>query len=94
MAAYVIGHMTIKNFPQWEQYISGVRKSLLPYDTTIICRGSLVKILAGEHLHQNTVVIKFEDQKAVQNWYSSKEYQDLIPLRDSAAEIVLMSYDD
>jgi len=27
------------------------------------------------------------------NWYHSKTYQDLIPIRDQAADVVLISYE-
>ncbi len=94
MAAYLIGHITVQNPILWEKYINGVQKSLLPYETNIIFRGKLSKVLTGKHLHHDTVVIKFRDQKTLQDWYSSKEYQDLIPIRDKAADVVILSYND
>jgi uncharacterized protein (DUF1330 family) len=39
------------------------------------------------------VVIRFPDSDSVSNWFNSKAYQALIPLRDQAAEIVLVSYE-
>jgi uncharacterized protein (DUF1330 family) len=73
--------------------MEGVRKSLLPYSAEVIFRGKLHKVLTGEHPHQNTVVIKFPDQATLQEWYQSKEYQELIPIRDRAADVVIISYD-
>jgi uncharacterized protein (DUF1330 family) len=93
MAAYLIGHITVKDAVQWEIYVEGVRKSLLPCNAEVIFRGKIAKVLTGEHSHQNTVVIKFPDQATLQKWYSSKEYQDLIPIRDKAADVVILSYD-
>ena len=93
MVAYLVGHITIKDTSQWEIYMEGVRKSLLPYSAEVIFRGKLSKVLTGEHSHQNTVVIKFSDQATLQEWYNSKEYQELIPIRDRAADVVIISYD-
>ena len=50
-------------------------------------------VLCGEHGHPNAVVIKFLDQPTLQGWYASPAYQDLIPIRDQAADVVLISYD-
>jgi uncharacterized protein (DUF1330 family) len=93
MAAYLVGHITIKDASQWEIYMEGVRKSLLPYSAEVIFRGKLHKVLTGEHSRQNTVVIKFSAQATLQDWYNSKEYQALIPIRERAADVTIISYD-
>ena len=93
MAAYLVGHITIKDAAQWEIYVEGVGRSLLPYSAELIFRGELHKVLTGEHSHQKTVVISFPDQATLQEWYQSKEYQELIPIRDRAADVVIISYD-
>jgi uncharacterized protein (DUF1330 family) len=92
MAAYLVGHITIKDASQWEIYMEGVRKSLLPYSAEVIFRGKLHKVLTGEHSRQNTVVIKFSAQATLQDWYNSKEYQALIPIRERAADVIIISY--
>jgi uncharacterized protein (DUF1330 family) len=53
----------------------------------------LASILAGEHSHTDTVVIRFPDMKAINGWYASPAYQSLIPLREKAAEIILLAYE-
>jgi len=93
MSAYLIGHITVKNPAKWQTYVEGVRKSLMPFEAEIVFRGKLATVLAGEHPHQNTVVIKFPDQPTLQQWYHSNEYQDLIPTRDEAADVVIISFD-
>jgi len=93
MAAYLIGHITIKDDTYWQKYVAGVGKSLLPFKAEVIFRGRLSRVLTGEHSHENTVVIKFLDQETLQNWYYSQEYQQLIPLRDKGADVVIVSYD-
>jgi uncharacterized protein (DUF1330 family) len=93
MSAYLIGHITVKNTDKWKTYVEGVRKSLMPFETEVIFRGKRASVLAGEHPHENTVVIKFPDQPTLQQWYNSREYQGLIPTRDEAADVVIISYD-
>ena len=91
MAAYLIGHITIKDPAQWKVYVEGVRKSLIPFEAQIVFRGKRASVLTGEHPYQDTVVIKFPDQPGLQNWYHSESYQQLIATRDSAADVVIIS---
>ena len=93
MAAYLIGHITVKNPDKWKVYVEGVRKSLIAFEAEIVFRGKRATVLAGQHPHENTVVIKFPDQPTLQQWYHSNDYQGLIPNRDEAADVVIISYD-
>ena len=78
---------------KWNVYVEGVRKSLIPFEAQVIFRGRRAAVLTGEHPYQDTLVIKFSDQSALQNWYHSESYQQLIPTRNSAADVVIISYD-
>lgn len=93
MAAYLIGHITVKDPVQWGIYTAGVGRSLLPYKAELIFRGTLAAVLAGEHDHMHTVVIKFPDQDTLNDWYQSEAYQSLIPVRDQAADVVILTFD-
>jgi len=93
MAAYLIGHITVKNPDKWKVYVEGVRKSLIPFEAEVVFRGKRAAVLAGELPHENTVVIKFPDQPTLQQWYNSDDYQGLIPNRNEAADVVIISYD-
>ena len=92
MAAYLVGHITVKNDGLWQKYMAGVKESLAPFDCKIIFRGQLDRILAGQHDHNLVVVIEYPDQTTLDNWYGSEKYQSLIPLRDKAANVVITTY--
>jgi len=77
----------------WKTYVEGVQKSLIPFEAEVVFRGKRNAVLAGEHPHQLTVVIKFSDQPSLQQWYHSDAYQALIPIRDEAADVVIISFD-
>jgi uncharacterized protein (DUF1330 family) len=93
MPAYLIGHITIKNIDKWQTYVEGVQKSLIPFKAEVLFRGKCATVLAGNHRHQHTVVIKFPDQPTLQQWYHSDAYQALISVRDQSADVVIISYD-
>ena len=93
MAAYVIGHITVKNPEKWEEYRMRVPATLAPWSGKVILRGKRVAVLTGEHPYTDAVVIRFPDAEAIAMWYRSPEYQELIPIREQAAEMVLISYE-
>lgn len=91
--AYIIGHITVRDTEKWDDYRNAVPATLEPWGAELVFRGKLASILAGEHAHTDTVVIRFPDMKAVNGWYTSPAYQALIPLRKTAADVDLLSYD-
>ena len=92
MAAYLVGHITVKDDELWQQYVAGVAESIAPFDSKIVFRGQLDKILAGQHEHNLGVVIEFPDESILDQWFNSEKYQSLIPLRDKAADVVITTY--
>ena len=92
--AYVVGHLTVKNAEKWAEYRNQVPATLEQWGAELVLRGKRVAILAGEHPLSDIVVIRFPDKEAVDGWYSSPAYQALIPLRQQAAEMVLICYEE
>jgi len=92
--AYVIGHVTVKNQEKWTEYRNKVPATLKAWGAELVFRGKLSSVLSGSHDHADTVVIRFPNLEAVNSWYSSPEYQSLIPIRKEAAEMDLLSYEE
>ena len=91
--AYLIGHITIKDPEKWAVYLNKVPSTLESWDAELVVRGKLCSVLSGNHAHTDTVVIRFPDLQTLNSWHSSPEYQSLIPLRQEAAEIDLLTYE-
>ena len=92
--AYVIGHITVKDQEKWAEYRNKVPATLESWGAELILRGKLVSVLSGNHMHTDTVVIRFPNLGALNDWHASPEYQSLIPLRQEAAEMELLSYEE
>ncbi|MGO9613725.1 MAG: DUF1330 domain-containing protein [Dissulfurispiraceae bacterium] len=90
--AYVIGHITVKNPEKWAVYRMKVPATLAEWGAEVVFRGKKVDVFSGIHEHIYTVVIRFPDVAAAKNWYQSSAYQALIPLREQAADMVLVCY--
>ncbi len=93
MAAFVIGHITIKNPEKYAEYRSKVPATLAPWGGEVVFRGRRIAMLSGKDLHGDAVVIRFPDAAAATGWYASSAYQSLIAVREQAAEIVLAIYE-
>jgi uncharacterized protein (DUF1330 family) len=59
----------------------------------LVFRGNQVNALAGSCPHADIVVIRFPSLSDAQGWHNSEAYQALIPLRQEAADVVLLSYE-
>ncbi len=92
--AYIIGHITVIDQEKWMDYRSKVPATLEPWGGELVFRGGLSSVLSGNHKHSDTVVIRFPDLQSLTNWHSSPQYQSLIPLRQEAAEIDLLAYEE
>lgn len=92
MAAYLVGHIHVNNADLWQQYVTGVQDSLVPFRAKVVFRGQLLEVLAGHHDKDLVVVVEFADQLTLNDWFTSEKYQSLIPLRDEAADVVITTY--
>jgi uncharacterized protein (DUF1330 family) len=84
---------TIKDPERWAEYRSKVPATIAPWGADLVCRGKWISTLCGEYNHADALVMSFPDADAINNWYNSLAYQALIPLREQAADVVLVSYE-
>jgi uncharacterized protein (DUF1330 family) len=92
--AYAIGHVTIKNEAIWAEYRSKLPATLEPWGGELMFRGKLKSVFSGSHAHEDTVVIRFPSREALEGWHESPEYQALIPLRNKAADVDLLGFEE
>ena len=91
--ACLVGRVKVKDAATWDAYRNGIPATLSPWNATLVARGSKPLVLAGETDETDMVVIRFPDRAAVTAWYASHAYQALIPLREAAADVVIVVYD-
>ena len=89
---YLVGHISVKETDKWQAYRSQVPATLAPWQAELVFRGEKMTMLTGEHPFDDIVVIRFPTDEALHGWHASPAYQALIPLRQEAAEVVLIAY--
>lgn len=92
--AYLIGHITVKDPDLWAEYRSQVPGTLATWGAELMFRGKRFAVFSGNHPHTDTVVIRFPNAAAIVGWHASAAYQALIPLRQRAADVVLVGFDE
>ncbi|HWK70489.1 DUF1330 domain-containing protein [Pollutimonas sp. M17] len=93
-SAYIIGHITVKDAEKWAEYCRRVPDTVAPWGASLVFRGGNAQVLAGDHAHTDTVVIRFPDRAAVNAWHDSAAYRALVPIRQQAADVVIVSYEE
>lgn len=91
--ACLVGRVKVKDSTKWAAYRAGIPATLAPWNATLVARGCDPLVLAGASDETDMVVIRFPDLDAIRAWYASAAYQALIPLRDAAADVVIVAYD-
>ena len=92
-AAYLVGHIVVKDAEKWNQYRTQVPATLQPWGAEITFRGKCVAVFSGEHAYDDIVVIRFPGREAIDSWHASPAYQALLPLRKQAADMLLLAYE-
>ena len=94
MAAFFVATATIKDAEKYQQYGAGAGPTIIAHGGELVIRGKVDKALAGSAGHQTVAVARFPSMEALEGWYQSNAYQALIPLRDAAVDMNLVSYSE
>ena len=94
MAACIVGTITVRDEALWARYLAGVAETFRRYGGEVLLRARSPVPLSGKAHGERVVVARFADMAALRRWFDSPEYQELIPLRDAAADVVLTAYED
>lgn len=93
MSAFFVATGTVKNGKLMQQYATAASSTLQPFDAKLLARGKFAGTLYGQLEHDMIGIIEFPTMQALESWYNSPAYQAIIPLRDSAADMVFAKYE-
>lgn len=92
MAAFFVATSRIKDPQKFADYGTRAGATLGLFKGELVIRGKAGDTLAGSSNHQAVGVVRFPNMEALEAWYRSPDYRALIPLRDEAAEMTLVTY--
>ncbi|TAL86023.1 MAG: DUF1330 domain-containing protein [Rhodanobacter sp.] len=94
MSAFIIFHSTVTDPDAFAGYAKSVPATLAPFDGTLLTKGKVERVFSGQHEHSNVGIIRFPELDKAHEWYGSEAYQALIPVRDAAAAMTVISYQE
>ena len=81
MACYTIGHITVHNMEGYKEYAAKVPATIAAHGGKYLVRGGDCKDIEGEMPHDRHVVLEFPTREALEGWYYSPEYQEILKIR-------------
>ena len=80
MTAYLIANYNLTNADGYHQYTAAVGPTIGAHGGEVLVAGPGTEMIEGQG-GTVTVVLKFPSREALQGWYDSPEYQEIINLR-------------
>lgn len=87
MSALLSVTIQVKDPAKLKEYISQVPATMAPHGAEMVGRGKVVSVLNGELPHQMEVLFSFPSVEAINTWFHSDVYQNLVELRQEAAHM-------
>jgi uncharacterized protein (DUF1330 family) len=88
MSAYVVVQAKVKDAEKLAAYSQAAGPTIAEHQGELMLRAPVVEVMNGESDFERVIIVKFPDAEAARNWYSSEDYQALIPLREEGATMV------
>jgi uncharacterized protein (DUF1330 family) len=86
MSAYLVAHLAVTNPDAFEAYRAAVPEVIARFGGRYLVRGGIVETLEGEWRVPRLVIIAFDSMEQAKRFYDSPDYQEILPLRQAAAE--------
>ena len=83
MSAYVIAQLTVTDPKGFEAYRQAAEQVVKAFGGRFLVRGSTIAALEGDIERPQMILLEFPDKAAAERFYSSPEYQAIMPLRQN-----------
>ena len=88
MAAYLVGNLKVTNPEGFTEYRELVAKTITDHGGEYVVADANSVPVEGDPDHLS-VVLKFDSMEALQGWYDSPEYQEMLALRTDNSEGII-----
>lgn len=90
MVAYVIVDSNVTDPEGFKAYAAKVRDTLVAHGGKPVINTDNITVLEGDWQPKRMVVLQFDSPEAIQGWYNSPEYQEILPHRLASAKDKLL----
>ena len=85
MSYYFIAHIQIHNEIEYKKYTDKVTSTVTNFNGEYLAVDTDPAIIEGQSYSERCVIISFPTKNDFENWYNSKEYQNILPIRLNSA---------
>jgi len=81
MAVYLFGEIEVRNASGLAPYRAAVNETITRYGGRFLVRGGATNLKEGGPDPKYIVIVEFPDSAALDRWWNSSEYQQILPFR-------------
>ncbi len=93
MASYLVANYNVTNAEGYQAYVAAVGPTIVSHGGKILVAGPGSVAMEGTP-GQTTIILEFPSREALQGWYDSPEYRDIIHLRIDNTDGFVVSADE
>ena len=93
MASYLVANYNVTNPEGYQQYLAAVGPTIFGHGGKILVAGPNSTPVEGSP-GEITIVLEFPTREALQGWYDSPEYKEIINLRTDNTEGLMVFADE
>ena len=86
MSAYFIANIRIHDEAKYQKYLAAVDCVFEKFNGKYLAIDPSPEVLEGQWNYSRAVLIEFPDEKSLNAWYHSSEYQEIVRFRLNAAD--------
>ena len=93
MSAFFVAQVKVKDGEKFQAYGARAKAIFAEFGAETIARGKVTGSIAGELTHDVAAIIKFPDMQKLEAAFATDAYKAIIPLRDEAADLTIVKYE-
>lgn len=86
MTAYFIANVDIVDRDGFQEYVTGIFRTLKPFDGWVVAASPANKLDGAKEVTNHNVIIKFPTNAKLQGWWDSSEYKEIVPIREATTD--------
>ena len=93
MPAFFVAQVKLKDGKKFQAYAAQTKSIFADYGGQLVTRGKAMGSIAGNVSHDAVAILEFPDMQKLEAAFASDAYQAIVPLRDEAADITIVKYE-
>ena len=95
MTALMISTISIRSPQQMKAYLEASKELAGTFGAELVAQGETRRVLNGPDVdHTRVVIARFPSLEALNTWYDSDAYAKIAPLREEAADMHMIAYEE